>query len=427
MDDFCEKQRQRFDQISHVNDEISQCNNAVSDAFGNAQQVVDNMQAQNNQALQVVQNADIHIDRIHTQFEEETGLKGKDIAFLFGAAAIQTARWALLPKLDFNFSKIDSADRMTAVAGGKIEMAAIVERLQSEGYSKEQIRKIISHDHINNYTWEKLLVAPVPYDAMKGSERIVIPGISEAGTSLYSGNHHVATWGHDPVWGWIFGPVNITTRTITFRDFQTYHVMQIDDTFNQKITYASSLSGAMSRAINLWSKDSKKLFISVAKQGMHLKSDKYTKTGLPIPFLSPEKAQYLLTKGWNSNEVERLFNKALKNAAIIGSQFGLSLIIDNLVRALHTLCYDESVDGSPNLYSIKTNKIICYSNAMAEIANGIYVAASRDLSKLDIGGYINFAKNLITNIKLQNQIKKEFLEKELSKKLYGEEYYWEES
>jgi len=62
---------------------------------------------------------------------------------------------------------------------------------------------------------------------------------------------------------------------------------------------------------------------------------------------------------------------------------------------------------------------------MAEIANGIYVASTGDIEKIDIGGYINFAKNLITAARIKSQIETEFLEKELSRKLYGEEYYWE--
>lgn len=384
------------------------------------------MKNDNQRTVSVVEKAPAVIHNIHTQFEKATELKGKDIAFLFGAAAIQTIRWALLPEIDWNFSKIASSDRLTAAAGGKLEDNEIFEYLKKDGLSNEEIKKLLEHKHINNYTWQKLLVAPVPYDAMIGSARIDIPRISETGKNLYGINHHSATWGHDPIWGWFFGPVNIITRTITFRDFQTYHVAQIDDTNIQKITYKSSLGTAIPRAIKLCSEDSKKLFVSVAKQGMHLKSDKYTKLGLPIPFLNPEKAQQLLLKGWNSNEVERLFKKAAKNITVIGAQFGLALVIDNIIKALHLLCYDESIHGSPSLYNVKTNKIICYSNALAEIGNGIYVAATRDVGKLDIGGYVNLAKNLITNTKLQSQVKTEFLEKELSKKLYNENYYWEE-
>lgn len=427
MDDFLERQRQY--QAKRKKADMNICSVETEMRKTEIKKVVsiNVMENDNQRAIDVIDKAPTIIQDIHTRFEKATELKGKDITFLFAAAAIQTARWALLPRMDWNFSKIESDDRLTAAAGGKLEDNAVLQYLKKDGFSDKEIKKLLEQNHINNYTWQKLLIAPVPYDAMIGSARIDISGVSEMGKNLYGKNHHSATWGHDPIFGWFFGSLNILTRTITFRDFQTYHVAQIDDTNIQKITYKSSLGVAIPRAIKLCSEDSKKLFVSVAKQGMHLKSDKYTKLGLPIPFLSPEKAQELLLKGWNSNEMERLFKKATKNIAVIGAQFGLALIIDNIVRALHLLYYDKSTDGSPDLYRIKTNKIICYSNALAEITNGIYAAATRDIGRLDIGGYINFAKNLITNIKLQNQVKAEFLEKELSKNLvYNEIYYWEE-
>ena len=261
---------------------------------------------------------------------------------------------------------------------------------------------------------------------MKGSEKIVIEGVTDLGKNIYGKNHHSATWGHDPIVGWIIGPMNITSRMITFRNFETYHVAQVGDTFNQRITKRTSMGHMLSKTINAWKDDVKKLPISVAKQGLHLQSDKQTKMGLPIPLLSPQRAQQLLEKGWNSNEMERLFTKAAKDLAIIGAQFGIAIVIDQLVKALHLLCYDEVEDGSMSTYLYKSQKILCYSTGMAEIANGIYVASTRDVGKLDIGGYMNFAKNLITSIKMKNQIETEFLEKELSRKIYGDEYYWED-
>lgn len=390
-----------------------------------AESVTGTLQQDAERVVGIINQAPAVLGDIHTQFEKATELKGKDIAFLFGAAAMQTARWALLPSMNFEFKKV--SDRLTSIQGGKIETDGIKEYLHNSGYDDSTIRELMEHDRIRKYTWEKLLIAPVPYDAMKGSSRIAIAGIKPAGVELYGKNHHVATWGHDPVWGWIFGPLNITARMITFRDMQTFHVAQVGDTFTQQITYRASIEKMIVKAVNDWKDDSKKLFVSVAKQGLHLQSDKYTKLGLPIPFLSAELAQRLLLKGWNSNEIERLFSKVFKNSAIIGAQFGLALIFDNLVKALHLLCYDESTDGSISSYEVKTHKLICFSNSLAEIANGIYVATTRNFGKLDVGGYANFAKNLLEYKDLQERVEREFLEKELYKKLYGEEYYWEEN
>ena len=110
-------------------------------------------------------------------------------------------------------------------------------------------------------------------------------------------NHHAATWGHDPVYGWFFGPLNITSRMITFRDFQTYHVVQEGNTFKQFITTPSSSTIMLANAIESWSEDSKRLWASVVKQKLHMQSDKFTKTGLPLPFVDAETAQALLMDG----------------------------------------------------------------------------------------------------------------------------------
>ena len=380
---------------------------------------------QKHEQIQSVLNDTNVLAKIHTQFKDETKLNEKDIAFLFGATALQMLRWILLPKLDFDFKPTSSTDRMTAKQGGQFEIKGVREYLEKKGYSASEIKELYEQGHINKYTWEKLLIAPVPYDAMIGSEKIVIDGVSRFGKNINGINHHSATWGHDPIVGWVIGPMNITSRMITFRDFSTYHVAQIGDTKKQYITRKASMGKMLNKSINAWKNESKKFFVSVAKQGMHLKSDKYTKLGLPIPFLSPGKAQQLLMKGWNSNEVERLFSKVAKDLAVVGAQLGIAVLIDQLVKALHLICYDETEDGSIGTYQVKSQKILCYSTGMAEIANGIYVASTGDIGKIDIGGYINFAKNLITTAKIKSQIETEFLEKELSRKIYGEEYYWE--
>lgn len=415
------------------NQAIDSQNQSVKRAFKDLQQTstefcsaTSEIQKDTMRIERVIDYAPALIHDINTQFEMATKLNKKDIAFLFGAAAIQTIRWAILPSLDLDFKKTPISERLTSAQGGQIEKKEIQKYLSKSGFTKSEITKLMSTQHIQNYTWEKLLIAPVPYDAMHGSARIEISNIKNAGVELYGKNHHVATWGHDPIWGWIIGPLNISSRMITFRDFQTFHVAQIGDTFQQQITYRASMGKMIKKSVNCWSEDSKKLFASVAKQGMHLQSDKYTKGGLPIPLLRGETAQKLLMNGWNSAEAERIFLKALKNLGVIGIQFVLSLLVDYLVRALHLLCYDESVDGSYSTYAVKTNKIVCYSNLLSEIGNGIFVVTTGQLNKLDVGGYINLAKNLLSNANFKAKVKAEFLEKELERQLYGEEYYFAE-
>jgi hypothetical protein len=63
------------------------------------------------------------------------------------------------------------------------------------------------------------------------------------------------------------------------------------------------------------SENNRRLPIAVAKQSIHLLSDKYCKTGLPIPLISAEKAQELIEKGWNSVEAAAAIKKVISKTA----------------------------------------------------------------------------------------------------------------
>ena len=75
-------------------------------------------------------------------------------------------------------------------------------------------------------------------------------------------------------------------------------------------------------------------------------------------------------------------------------------------------------DGDPedqaalDLHEVKTRKILSYSNAIASGSNILYVALSRDIKKLDIGGILVTIYRLISDYNFIKSIKKEFLEKQ---------------
>ena len=93
--------------------------------------------------------------------------------------------------------------------------------------------------------------------------------------------------------------------------------------------------------------------------------------------------------------------------------------------------YDEALHGSWNLYSVKTRKILTYSNTIAAASNVIAVAigslvgvvsknpdlVKRAVNYLDVGGIIVTIKRIITDRKFITDIKKEFIEKEWQKAL----------
>ena len=364
----------------------------------------------------IAHNANILITDLDRQFAEATKFNESDIAFLFFATALQCVRWMFLPSLDLDFKKTPGGERKTAAQGGKIE------KEQQREYLNKNKDEIVEPSKSHFFTWKEIIQAPVPYDAMDGTQGIEIPGVTDKGKNLYGKNHHAATFGHDPLLGWVVGPLNIIARKITFTNFLTYNV-ELTWPATQRVTMPSSAFEMVVDCFNSVEEDDKRLVAAVAKQGMHLASDRYTKMGLQIPVLSlisPAKAQALLVDGWNSEEAKKLLNLVGKNAAIVGAQAACSVLINLIIRVLHTLTYNDDTGIERGVYEVKTRKILLYSNTIASSSNILYTAMQKDLSKLDIGGIAVTLYRLVSDTQFIQAIKEEFLEKHWYDMVIGE-------
>ncbi len=384
------------------------------------------------------QNKDI-VENIERSFLEKTKLEKKDIPFLLMATALQTVRWFLMPSLDLDFSQISKADRLEACevkktgelrgkSSGQCYEKPKINKYKQENIEKYELeadeyrKKLKKQSKYEYLSWIEILFHAVPYDVMEGSENILIKRknvvgkttfISPIGKRLYGKNHHVATLGHDPILGWIFGTMNIASARVTFCDLQTYPVKQSIqlDKWNQSIDYMnpSSVTEMLEYCIKSFQEDSKRLPAAVARQAMHLKSDKYTKDGLPIPLLSPDLAQKLIDKGWNSNEAERLLKKGAKNIGIISSQIIIAELINMIIRSLYLMLnYSEKISFS----KVKIEKILKVSSIIAESSNVGVVVATRNISRLDIGGLISMVHQIALDARIKAEIEMEFINNE---------------
>lgn len=344
------------------------------------------------------------------EFEDCTSLNLKDLSFLFFATALQCCRWLLQPKITASFDKISSEDRHSSQSDGAVEYreGKIIAKEKESGTIKSRKYPDCS----------RMFVLPVPYDAMDGTERIIIPGVSEPGKRLYGGNHHSATMGHDPVLGYIFGTINILTRTITFKNpiLQTCSVKLYRDTYVDPYSYRGqyvaedvAMPLLLERLAETAKEDMKRIPAAIIRQTLHIQSDKYTKDGLPIPFVNPEMAQNFLKEGWNSYELERFSKYLLKNTVVIGLQSVLSMLINIVIEILHKLVYNPIQDGSKEIYEVKTRKILLYSNVIASSSNVIYSAISKDLAKLDIGGILVTIHRIVSDTRFIDKIKNEYI------------------
>ena len=228
--------------------------------------------------------------------------------------------------------------------------------------------------------------------------------------------------GHDPVLGYFFGTMNILTSTITFKTITldsniVRHVRGLPK--EQYVDISIGFPNVISKSIESISEDPNRLKAAVVRQFLHMQSDKFTKTGLPIPFVSASTAQELLEQGWNSYELERLLKHLANNFVTIGMQSALCILINAIIEILYKLANTTDRDA---IREVKSRKIVDYSNVIASCSNIVYSMVTQDLSKLDIGGFIVTVYRICTDSKIIEQIRDEFVYGSYEQQLILNEY-----
>lgn len=318
----------------------------------NLQKIAD----ESNRVANVAHNARQILDDLDREFERQTKLNGLDITFLFVATAIQCARWYILSNDKF---------RLTAD--------------ENENMVKGVIPK----------SWQKILVAKVPYDLV--------------------GGHRYRTLGHDPIMGWIFGPVNILTETATKYDLTSYRIR------GTIVAEPVPTPQIFMEAMQQIRADKMNLPAAILRQAIHFGSDYFTARGLPVPFVmtvNNDLAGNMLTKF-------HIDMWSITRGAVLAS------LVNAIVSYIHALFYDPSKYSSPRVYEVKTRKIIRYSNIISSTSNVIYTAITGDLLRLDVGGILVTLWRIIRDRKFQQEVKREFITESFNDLIRAEEYEFE--
>jgi hypothetical protein len=336
-------------------------------------------------------DVNITITDIDRQFEEKTKLTKVDIIFLFIAAALQVARQILFSNDSFRISANEN-DRLV----------------------KNPLKKVIKDKN-----WQDILLGSVSYDAVEVMNELGNIGISGS-------THRYRTLGHDPVLGWIFGPMNIISDSLTKSNFvETYAVENMIITSFYPGGTIGAAKDVISQITESFSGDDieRKLLLpsAIIKQAIHFGADYYTKQGLPVPLIG--------SFGKVGENISKdLLTKYKINMYSITRGMTIAILINSIVEVIHKLFYDENKDGSLNSYEVRTRKVISYSNILATSINIIQVAVRtylgdvKAIKDIDIGGLLVTLYRIATDLVFIQKEKKEFLEKEFYNRVYGEEY-----
>lgn len=331
--------------------------------------------------------------RIKDEFSNKIKMNKTDSSFLIIAIALQTIRTVIISELG---AKLSSLDRIDDKSGDKLV------KEEKKKYS-ESHKKWEDKSSSNGYkTWKEIIFTGVPYDATKGSPA---QGINMGGKY-----HRYKTLGHDPILGWVFGTSNIITSTITLNNFNSYRVESM--AFTSKHVLLHELFMETYESID---EDFNRLPAAIFRQGLHLRSDAFTKLGLPVPVIgafSEEFSGKLYKSQYDS--------LCLAKDSVIGISSGLSIIINMIIGLVHGLFYDEIKDESREFYEARTRKILMYSNCIVSTSNIISTYITKNPKRLDIGGLLVTVVRMFNDVRFITKLQDEFISKELDKGLSEE-------
>lgn len=367
--------------------------------------------AEETRVINVLHNAPAILERLDMTFEERTSLSKTDISILMVATALQLVRIYMLPKFQEKYldeNRLDHND----------DIIKDMEQEEIEKYKKDHKKWASKKSEKGYRSWQEIaFTTKVPYDATRHSGN----GFNDR--NMHGGQHRVKTLGHDPILGWVFGVANIISDTITICPEYKLGEKKI------RIPYVESYNVDMKyhrweERIATWTvfengfesikEDKHRLYAALFSQGLHLTSDKYTKLGLPIPFLSlidSDKAYETYKDGYDYLDYlydTQILRRTLKSAA-------QAIMINMTIGALHKFFYNPNKDFDKDLYNVRTRKIILYSDMIATSSDVVqtairaYTGDENSLKNFDLGGFLVTIYRLITDTKYIMKIKEEFI------------------
>ncbi|HDR6300661.1 hypothetical protein COD90_05070 [Bacillus cereus] len=357
---------------------------------------------ENDRVKEVAENVSFYLKDIDRRFAEATKLDIKDYSFLFFAVSLQCLRQYLLTPFEerstHDVSEKEYKKREKEIFDDKFG------QIDNEG-----------NNILYTASLSDIISNGVPYDVQFGSPDFDL--------GLSGNAHRYRTLGHDPLLGWIFGTSNIMTSTLTSWDLNTYHITPSTMTngyLKAKITEQADTAIMFEKVKNRAINEPEVLAAALIKQGLHIKSDEYSKAGLPIPgtiLISPDFSQELAQYGMDAG-----------NLKTVAKQATYSILINMLIAMLHRIFYNEETCGSLDLYKVKTRKILMYSNIIASASNLVVVAIESVMKRkptmknLDIGGLLVTLYRIVADTKFITNVKAEFIYNNFNQLIKGDEY-----
>ena len=335
---------------------------------------------------------------IEREFSKQTGLINKtDLSFLAIATALQTTKALLFPYVAGKVGYGNSFDPHNRLSHNDKS----IEHRHQEANDSFRDKKL--NQGTKPGYWVNLLYQTPPYDITRGAP--------DASLNLHGGLHRMYTLGHDPILGWLFGTMNILTDTITTNRFQSRLVQRNP---LQILPGDIPLTRIFQKSYSMIQEDRLNLPAAIFSQAQHLKSDVYTKAGLPVPILATINEQFA-SKLYQEHYDTLCLSRDMK---IVGISFTVSAIIDMILGLTHGLFREKTI--KKDLYEVRTRKILLISNSIASGSTIINASLTSNPRNLDIGNLLNTLSHLFLDFRFISHIRQEYIEGRIQEKLRDE-------
>ena len=316
------------------------------------------------------------VKRINDEFAARTGLTQSDLAFLTVATGIQTARWAMMPKI---VGQLGRSGRLLATlspsAMAMLEQKPDTKELTLIDETNEEFIAEAEKIHEGPKSWEEIL-----------EQKDDLPDNAFNNDSM----------------NWLFGIVNKITGTHTSSNFASTNAVTGENI---------STPGILAEALRSIKDDPRRLTAAVYSQYAQQKAAQ----GETVDVLSP--VTEALQPGMESEifQMQAQQLASMSDLTLIGKQAALPLVINMVVGLLHGMRYNPETDGPREFYDARTRKIILLSNMMASGSNLAFAAASEHWEKLDIGGLLVSGARAIQDCAYLVNLEDHFIREQMDK------------
>ena len=231
-------------------------------------------------------------------------------------------------------------------------------------------------------------------------------------TSLFEKNDILA---YNKVAGWVMGVANLLTNTVTTFNMRSYSVNRADLLNGPYADKEISTLSVLRPVIRNLSMNKESVVAATLQEALTLGFGNADPTKIRLLYKRSAELEnrtyHIMEKSTN---IMRRFNFSL--ASCMGEIAAVTLL-NSVISALHAMMYDEEKDGSLDLFSIRTGKIILCSGAVSTIINSIPAFVNQDITKLDFPGMITTLFSYFSSTKFWIEVKAQFLFSEYKKEL----------